>query len=37
MKALLDYCGFDGLAASVESGRDGINHVVVAPLPTRRT
>jgi hypothetical protein len=37
MKALLDYCGFDGLAASVESGRDAINHVVVAPLPTRRT
>jgi hypothetical protein len=37
MKALLDYCGFDGLAASVEAGRDAINHVVVAPLPIRRT
>ncbi len=30
MKALLDYCGFDGMTASVESGRDRINHVVVA-------
>jgi len=29
MKALLDYCGFDGMTASVESGRDRINHVVV--------
>lgn len=34
MKALLDYCGFDGMAASVESGRDGINHVLMA---SRRT
>lgn len=33
MKALLDYCGFDGMAATVESGRDRINHVIVAPLP----
>jgi len=31
MRGLLDYCGFDGLAATVESGRDGINHVLVAP------
>jgi hypothetical protein len=30
MKALLDYCGFDGMTATVESGRDRINHVVVA-------
>jgi hypothetical protein len=30
MKALLDYCGFDGMTASVDSGRDRINHVVVA-------
>jgi hypothetical protein len=30
MRALLDYCGFDGLEATVESGRDGINHVVLA-------
>jgi hypothetical protein len=30
MRALLDYCGFDGLGATIESGRDGINHVVVA-------
>ena len=29
-KAMLDYCGFDGLAADLESGRDGINHVLVA-------
>lgn len=29
-RALLDYCGFDGLGAEVESGRDGINHVLVA-------
>lgn len=28
-KGLMDYCGFDGLRASVESGRDGINHVMV--------
>ncbi len=28
--ALLDYCGFDGLTAQIESGRDAINHVVVA-------
>ena len=26
---LLEYCGFDGDMAVVESGRDGINHVVV--------
>jgi energy-coupling factor transporter ATP-binding protein EcfA2 len=32
-KAMLDYCGFNGLEAEVESGRDGINHVLVA---TRR-
>ena len=37
MKAVLDYCGFDGIAASVESGRDRINHVIVAPLATSRT
>lgn len=30
MRALLDYCGFDGLGATVESGRDGINHVLLA-------
>ena len=38
-KAMLDYCGFDGLNAEVESGRDRINHVlVVAPVqPQRRT
>jgi thymidylate kinase len=29
-KAMLDYCGFDGLNADLESGRDGINHVLVA-------
>jgi hypothetical protein len=28
-RALLDYCGFDGIHAEVESGRDRINHVVV--------
>jgi len=32
MRALLDYCGFDGLGASLESGRDGINHVLVASV-----
>lgn len=32
MKVLLDYCGFDGMSATVESGRDRINHVVVAPM-----
>jgi hypothetical protein len=29
-KTMLDYCGFDGLAAHLESGRDGINHVLFA-------
>ena len=29
-KAMLDFCGFDGLHADVESGRDGINHVLCA-------
>jgi len=29
-RALLDYCGFDGLGAEIESGRDRINHVIVA-------
>ena len=29
-KAMLDYCGFDGLNAEVESGRDHLNHVIVA-------
>lgn len=32
MRTLLDYCGFDGLAATVESGRDRINHVLMAPV-----
>lgn len=32
MRTLLDYCGFDGLKGTVESGRDRINHVMVAPL-----
>jgi len=31
-QAMLDYCGFDGLTADVASGRDGINHVLVATL-----
>ena len=30
-QAMLDYAGFDGLNADVESGRDRINHVVVTP------
>lgn len=37
-RALLDYCGLDGLHAAVESGRDAINHVVAArprPLPAQ--
>ena len=29
-KAMLDFCGFDGLHADVQSGRDRINHVLVA-------
>ena len=33
MRAVLDYCGFDGLGATVESGRDKINHVLLARLP----
>jgi hypothetical protein len=32
MRAVLDYCGFDGLGATVESGRDGINHVLHARI-----
>ncbi len=36
-RTLVDYCGFDGLGADVESGRDGINHVLVAsPRMQRR-
>lgn len=36
-KAMLDYSGFDGLTAHLESGRDGINHVLVAaPRVNRR-
>jgi energy-coupling factor transporter ATP-binding protein EcfA2 len=34
-KAMLDYCGFDGLNADQESGRDGINHVLVASPRTK--
>jgi len=30
MRTLLDYCGFDGPGVTVESGRDAINHVIVA-------
>jgi len=29
-RVLGDYCGFDGLGADVESGRDRINHVLIA-------
>jgi hypothetical protein len=29
-RLLLEYCGFDGLGATVVSGRDRINHVLVA-------
>ncbi len=32
MGTLLDYCGFDGPSVKVESGLDGINHVLVATL-----
>ncbi len=32
MRTILDYCGFDGPAADVESGPDGINHVLLAPV-----
>ena len=35
-RALVDYCGFDGLGADVESGRDGINHVLITSPRTRR-
>jgi len=28
-KSMLDFCGFDGLNADVESGRDQINHVLL--------
>jgi SAM-dependent methyltransferase len=35
-KAVLDYCGFSGLNAEIESGRDHLNHVVWAK-PQRNT
>jgi hypothetical protein len=35
-RALIDYCGFDGLGAEVESGRDRINHVLTASPRTPR-
>jgi hypothetical protein len=35
-RALVDYCGFDGLGADVESGRDTINHVLIASPRARR-
>ena len=28
-RSLMDYCGFDGASARVESGRDEINHVIL--------
>lgn len=34
-KALMGYCGFDGLNAEVESGRDAINHVLLASPQVR--
>lgn len=37
MRTILDYCGFDGLGATVESGRDGINHVLLAGIRTAST
>jgi cytidylate kinase len=35
-RALVDYCGFDGLGAEVESGRDRINHVLIASPRVQR-
>jgi hypothetical protein len=35
-RVLIDYCGFDGLGAEVESGRDKINHVLIASPRVRR-
>ncbi|HSK83507.1 MAG TPA: hypothetical protein VK902_08915 [Rubrobacter sp.] len=35
-RVLVDYCGFDGLGADVESGRDRINHVLIASPRARR-
>jgi hypothetical protein len=35
-RVLVDYCGFDGLGAEVESGRDRINHVLIASPRARR-
>jgi hypothetical protein len=35
-RALVDHCGFDGLGAYVESGRDRINHVLIASPRARR-
>jgi hypothetical protein len=36
-RALLDYCGFDGPRAVIRTGRDGINHVLVAPVQVLST
>jgi hypothetical protein len=30
-RSVVDYCGFDGMATTVESGANGINHVLVGP------
>jgi hypothetical protein len=35
-RCLLDQCGFDGASVEVESGRDRINHVLLAE-PVRKT
>ena len=35
-RALVDYCGFDGMGADVESGRGRINHVLIASPRVRR-
>ena len=34
-KVLLDFCGYNGMAAKTESGRDAINHVLVVRLKER--
>lgn len=36
-KAMLDYCGFDGLNAVAEAGRDHVNHVLVVKPHTKPT
>jgi hypothetical protein len=36
-RSMVDYCGFDGMSAGVDSGSDKINHVLMARATPGRT